>query len=164
MMFNLLGPLGAQYRGGIIMGVTDMQRQLSAVPAARRRQAVRALSVLSVLFLAVGILPWTAPAPLSVRLVALVAVLAAALGASIAWGLAHSITLDRQRAREAEFDAMLAAAGGGCNCGTDHGAGGHPARPGATDAASSADPDCPADGHGATCAHDCAACVLSQLR
>jgi hypothetical protein len=163
MMLNLLGPLRPQYRGGIIIGVTDMQRQLSAVPAARRRQAVVALSILSVLFLAVGILPWTAPAPLSVRLVALVAVVAAGLGASIAWGLAHSIKLDQLRAREAEFDAMLAAAGGGCNCGTDHGTGGHPARSQATPGGS-ADPDCPADGHGAACAHDCAACVLSQLR
>ena len=139
--------------------VTQTQRQLSAVPVARRRQAVAALAAFAVLFLAVGILPWTAPAPLSVRLIALVALLAAGLAAAIAWGLAHSITLDRQRVREAELDALLTAAGGGCDCGTDHGATAHPAHP-----VHSATEPCSTDGRGHSCAHDCAACVLSQLR
>jgi len=67
------------------------------------------------------------------------------------------------RAAEAEFDALLADAAGGCDCGHDHEHGvlGHPPVP-----------DCAVEGAGvegiaadsADCPHTCATCVLSQLR
>ena len=133
-----------------------MQRLLSAVPAARRRRAVLALTLMAGLFVAIGILPWTAPAPTGVRASAVAALIAGILIALIAWGLARSVRLDARHAAEARLDSVLAAAGGGCDCGHDHGAEGHDVTVVA--------PDCAGNGEGTECAHSCDACVLSQLR
>jgi hypothetical protein len=130
-----------------------MQRQLSAVPIPRRRRAISVLFVLAALLVAAGILPWVRPAPVSVRVIAVAALLSGLLALSIVWGLATSVRLDTRRAAEVELDAVLAAAGGGCDCGHDHGAQGHPDA--ATPACASGDADCQ---------HTCESCVLAQLR
>jgi hypothetical protein len=135
-----------------------MQRQLAAVPVARRRRAIAVLSLLALLLLVAGTLPWVRPAPVSVRVIAVAALLSGLLGLLIAWGLAASVRLERRRVAEAEIDAVLAAAGGGCDCGHDHeghdhGGEAHPATPAATCAADAPD-----------CTHTCEACVLSTLR
>jgi hypothetical protein len=141
-----------------------MQRQLAAVPIARRRRAVLVLTTLATLLIATGVLPWTRPAPASVRVIAVAALLSGLLTLLIAWGLATSLRRDAELTSEAELDAVLAAAGGGCDCGHDHGGAGHadhadPATtpdtaPGAAvSECASGTPDC---------AHNCAACVLAR--
>ena len=131
--------------------MTQTQRQLSAVPAAQRRRAAGALVLLAVLLAVAGVLPWVRPAPPSVRVIAVAALLAALLAALVAWGLASSVRLDTRRADEARLDAMLAASAGSCDCGHDHGGDPHPA--------AEAQPCASADD---SCQHDCAACVLSR--
>jgi hypothetical protein len=135
-----------------------MQRQLAAVPLARRRRAIAVLFLLALLLVVAGTLPWVRPAPASVRVIAVAALLSGLLGLLIAWGLATSVRLERRRATEAEIDSVLAAAGGGCDCGHEHGADAHPAP-----IAACADG---ADGVGGadSCPHTCEACLLSTLR
>ncbi len=135
-----------------------MQRQLAAVPVARRRQAAIALSLLAVLLLVVGVLPWTAPSAPGVRVSAVAALLAGVLVAFIAWGLIASVGRQARETAAAELDGLLAEAAGGCDCGHDHSAELHGAAP--------AEASCPSPSGeaGHECNHTCDACVLSQLR
>jgi hypothetical protein len=113
------------------------------------------MAVLAVLLVVIGILPWTAPAPSEVRASAVAALIAGVLAALIAWGLARSVALERRQASEAQLDAVLHAAGGGCDCGHDHGpAGEHPA----------AEAEACASPGGTECTHSCATCVLAGQR
>jgi hypothetical protein len=134
-----------------------MQRQLATVPLARRRRAIAVLFLLALLLIVAGTLPWVRPAPVSVRVIAVAALLSGLLGLLIAWGLATSVRLERRRAAEAEIDSVLAAAGGGCDCGHDHGADAHEAHPEPAACAPGADAN-------DSCPHTCEACVLSTLR
>jgi hypothetical protein len=133
-----------------------MQRQLAVVPVARRRQAATVLLAFAVLLAVAGILPLAAPAPVEVRIVAVAALAVAAITVLVAWGLLHSVTIERRRVAEAELDALLAGHGPGCECGHDHGApdGAPPAAPAPAAAACGAGD--------ADCRHDCASCVLSR--
>jgi hypothetical protein len=133
-----------------------MQRQLAAVPVARRRRAIAVVFLFALLLIVAGVLPWVRPAPVSVRVIAVAALFSGLLALLIAWGLAASVRLERRRVAEAEIDAVLAAAGGGCDCGHDHGAEVHP-EPAAACAGG-------ADAGADSCPHTCAACVLSTLR
>ena len=109
---------------GIIEAVT--RTQLSAVPIGHRRRAAIGLGLMSALLAAAGILPWTAAAPASIRVLAIAALAAAAFAALIAWGLARSTVVDSRRQAEAQLDQALIAAAGAitCDCGHDHGADG----------------------------------------
>jgi hypothetical protein len=133
---------------------------LSAVPVERRRRAAVGLGLMAVLLAAIAILPWTAAAPASVRVLAVAALAAAGFAGLLAWGLAHSIALDARRLAEAELDAQLiAAAGEGCDCGHDHLADGSlhgsAAAAPASDCAATPNSECP---------HTCPSCVLAQRR
>src|SRR5215471_4052561 len=55
-----------------------MASQLSAVPMERRRRASAAAGLIAALLLAVGLLPWVGPAPGVLRLLATIALVAAA--------------------------------------------------------------------------------------
>jgi hypothetical protein len=134
-----------------------MQRQLAAVPLARRQRALAVLTALAVLLIVAGVLPWARPAPVAVRVIAVAALLSGLLALLIAWGLATSVRLERRRTAEAQIDSVLAAAGGGCNCGHDHGGHDHGAAAHPAPVATCA-PDAP------DCTHRCEACVLSTLR
>jgi hypothetical protein len=133
---------------------------LSAVPVEQRRRAAIGLGLIAVLLAVIGILPWAAAAPASVRVLAVAALVAAVLAGFLAWGLAHSISVDTARRAEAELDAQLiAAAGHSCDCGHDHQADAtpHGTQSTAPSTACEASPD-------ADCPHTCASCVLAQLR
>ncbi len=108
------------------------------------------------LCLVIGILPWVGASSAGVRILAVVALLAGVVVALVAWGLLQSISADRQRAEEAELDAVLieaAGPAGACSCGHEH----DPDELHITDA-------CEHDGAGAACGHDCDSCVLASLR
>jgi hypothetical protein len=149
-----------------------MQRQLAAVPLARRQRALAVLTALAVLLIVAGVLPWARPAPVAVRVIAVAALLSGLLALLIAWGLATSVRLERRRTAEAQIDSVLAAAGGGCDCGHDHGGhdhgghdhGGHDH--GGHDHGAAAHPapvaTCAPDAP--DCTHRCEACVRSTLR
>lgn len=150
-----------------------MQRQLSLVPPPRRLRAAAALGLLAALLVTAGILPWTAAAPTSVRVIAVAALVAGVLAAGIGWGLASSVRNDARLRAEAELDALLTATGGGCDCGGDHSGHDHAAAAAggpdagdwrATDTVTGgpAAAPCPSDGAGTDCAHSCAACVLAR--
>lgn len=125
-----------------------MSSQLSSVPIERRRQAAAACGLLTALLLAVGIVPWVADAPGSIRALSTMALVAAGAAGLVAWGLVASIRADvaerRVDAAIAEVVTEAAATGAltGFDCGHDH------------------DPDemtvCPSVG---TCTHDCATCL-----
>ncbi len=121
---------------------------------------------MAALLTGIGILPWTAPAPVIVRVLAVLALLGAVLVASAAWGLARSAALDVGRRAdalaEAELDAVLfeAAGGLGCACGHDHDADGLHVQPGT---AGVGGPACGAAAD-ADCTHTCDTCVLANLR
>jgi hypothetical protein len=144
---------------GIIEAVT--RTQLSAVPVEYRRRAAIGLGLMAALLATAGILPWTAAAPASIRVLAVAALAAAALAALIAWGLARSTTLDARRQAEAQLDQALIAAAGGvaCDCGHDHAADGTLHAVSTTDEKATC--GAPQD---ADCPHTCESCVLAQLR
>jgi high-affinity Fe2+/Pb2+ permease len=113
--------------------------QLSSLPVERRRQAAATAGLVAALLVAVGIVPWAAPAPGSLRVFSTVALAAAIVLGLVAWGLLTSIRADRA---ESQVDAAIASAVADFGCGHDH------------------DPDelhvCPVAG---TCTHDCATCL-----
>lgn len=127
-----------------------MPDSLSAVPAAQRRVAARALGVVSPLLIVVGLLCWLSGAPAVIRVLATLVLLTGLVTAAVAWGLAHSLTLDARRADEQALDAVLETVGGGCSCGHDH------------DPTEMHITDCSPDSH--DCTHSCETCVLAGLR
>jgi len=84
-----------------------MASQLSAVPMERRRRAAAAAGLIAALLLAVGLLPWVGPAPGVLRLLATIALVAAALVGLVSWGLLKSTYADQAESR---LDAAIAAA------------------------------------------------------
>jgi hypothetical protein len=103
-----------------------------------------------------GILPWTADTAAVVRGLAAVVLLGAITTALVAWGLLRSISVDRHRLAEADFDSVLieaAGSAGACGCGHTH----DPDELHITDA-------CEHDGAGVACEHNCESCVLTALR
>ena len=124
-----------------------MPSQLSSVPVERRRHAAATVGLIATLLVAVGIVPWAAPAPGSLRVFSTVALAAALLLGLVAWGLLSSIRADELESR---VDAQIAAAVADFGCGHDH------------------DPDelhvadaCPSN---ETCLHDCATCLLKAAK
>jgi hypothetical protein len=155
---NVTGPGGQPRPCRIIVGVSA---ELSRVPIERRRRASALLAGLAVLLVVVGVLPWLSPSTLAVRVLAVAVLVAAALVGLVAWGLLHSVALDRQRAAESDLDAVLvetatAAGQSGCACGHDHE---DPSELHITDleceGSTAASPSCP---------HTCESCVLATLR
>jgi hypothetical protein len=135
---------------------------LSAVPAARRRRAAATVGLLAMLFVAVGAVALTGGPDATVRVFAIVALVAAGALALISWGLLHSVRLDVATdaaiAAEASLDAAIeqALAESGrtsCDCGHDHDASEMHVQKG-----------CAHDGAGTDCAHDCDTCALAALR
>jgi hypothetical protein len=114
--------------------------QLSSVSAERRRHAAAMVGLVAALLVAVGVVPWAAPAPGSLRVLSTVALALAILLGLVAWGLLTSIRAD---VAESRVDAAIAAAVADFGCGHDH------------------DPDelhvCPSVA--GSCTHDCASCL-----
>lgn len=128
-----------------------MSSGLSAIPVAKRRRVAATLGLFVALFVAVGAVAATGRHTAAAPVFAGIAIGAAVLLGLIAWGVVHSIRLDETEARlDAAIEATVRAhAGQLCDCGHEH----DPAELHVTDA-------CAHDGTGATCAHDCATCVL----
>lgn len=127
---------------------------LSSVPVATRRRAAVALALISLLLLAMGLIPWLRAAPGVVRGFAVVALICALALALMARGLLTSV---RSATREARLDAaaIAAVAEAGqtmCSCGHAH----DPDELHVMDA-----PPCPS---GETCTRTCDTCVLSGPR
>jgi hypothetical protein len=120
------------------------------VPIVRRRRAAATAGLAAALLVAVGILPWTAPAPVAIRVVATLALLVAGLFALVAWGLLTSVRADAAELRVDAAAAAILAEAGALDHDHDH------------------DPDemhvsdgCPS---GQSCTHDCATCLGSTWR
>jgi hypothetical protein len=112
--------------------------------------------LVSAILVVAGTLPWTAHTAVLVRVLAIAVFAAGVLIGLVAWGLHHSIALDRRHAAEAEFDAaLIEAAGpaGACGCGHAH----DPEELHIVDA-------CEHDGDGERCERNCESCVLATLR
>ncbi|PZS13529.1 MAG: hypothetical protein DLM57_16325 [Pseudonocardiales bacterium] len=136
-----------------------MHSPLSGIPIARRRQLAATLGLFAVLFVAVGVVAATGTTtPGIVRVFSAIALGVAVLLGTVAWGVTHSVKLDRG---EVGLDAAIADAvrshsgsGRACGCGHDH------------------DPDemhvsaetCAHDGTGTDCTHSCDTCMLAALR
>jgi hypothetical protein len=84
-----------------------MGSQLSAVPMQRRRRSAAAAGLIAALLVAAGIMPWVAPAPSVLRVLATIALGAAVLVGLVGWGLLTSIRADQAESR---LDAAIAAA------------------------------------------------------
>jgi len=101
------------------------------------------VGLLAALLVAVGVVPWAAPAPGSLRVLSTVALALAILLGLIAWGLLTSIRADLAESAESRVDAAITAAVADFGCGHDH------------------DPDelhvCPSAA--GSCTHDCASCL-----
>ncbi|MFN2517875.1 MAG: hypothetical protein ABR604_02365 [Jatrophihabitantaceae bacterium] len=137
-----------------------MNPPLSGIPIARRRHFAATLGLFAALFVAVGVVAATGPAPGIVRVFSAIALGVAALLAAVAWGVSHSVTIDVAAARlDTAIEDVVASQGGNgrvltCSCGHDH------------------DPDemhvsgepCEHDGTGTECARSCDTCVLASLR
>lgn len=134
-----------------------MSSSLSAIPIAKRRQVLLVLGLFALLFAAVGIVAMTGSAPGMVRVFGVVALVVAVLDGLAAWGVAHSIRIDRAEQRlDAAIRETLAAHGGAgvlCDCGHEH-------DPDELHVSDDARGDtCAHDGAGDGCAHDCATCL-----
>ena len=116
----------------------------------RRRRAAATAGLTAALLVAVGILPWTAPAPVAIRVVATLALVVAALFALVAWGLLASVRADAAELRVDAAAAAILAEAGALDRRHDH----DRDEMHATDA-------CPS---GEACTHDCAACLGSTWR
>lgn len=129
-----------------------MPSQLSSVPVGRRRQAAAACGLATGLLVAVGVLPWAGSAPTALRILSLVALVAAVVVGLVGWGLLAGIRADTSEARvdAAIIEAVEAAGFAGCDCGVEH----DPDEMHITDA-------CPSEG---ACNHDCATCKLTALK
>ena len=132
---------------GILRGVSS---QLSSVPIERRRRAAVIAGLAAALLVAVGVVPWTGPAPVAIRAVATLALLVGVLFALVGWGLLASVRADAAELRLDAAAAETLAAAGVFNHGHDH----DPDEMHASDA-------CPS---GQPCTHDCATCLGSAWR
>jgi hypothetical protein len=142
----MLAYRGPGYRG-ILPGVSS---QLSSVPVQRRRRAAATAGLAAALLVAVGIVPWTGPAPVTIRVLAAVALAVAALFALVAWELLTSVRADVAELRLDSAAAATLAAAGVFDHGHDH----DPDEMHVSDA-------CPS---GQSCTHDCATCLGSTWR
>jgi hypothetical protein len=106
------------------------------------------------LFLGIGAVASTGTRTAAAPVFAVVAFVVAALLALIAWGVLHSVRLDRSERRVDEvIEAAVAGHGARvCDCGHEH----DPDELHVTDA-------CAHDGTGNACAHDCQTCVLAAM-
>ncbi len=120
------------------------------MPVERRRRAAATAGLSAALLVAVGILPWTAPAPVAIRVVATLALVVAGLFALVAWGLFTSVRADAAELRIDAAAADILAEAGAFDRGHHH----DPDEMHASDA-------CPS---GQPCTHDCATCVGSTWR
>jgi hypothetical protein len=84
-----------------------MASQLSAVPMERRRRAAATAGLITALLVAAGVMPWLGPAPSVLRVLATIALAAAAVVGFVGWGLLTSIRADHA---ESQLDAAIAAA------------------------------------------------------
>jgi cytochrome c-type biogenesis protein CcmH/NrfG len=84
-----------------------MAFQLTSVPIERRRRAAATAGLIAALLVAAGVLPWVAPAPSVLRVLATIVLVAAVLVALVGWGLLTSIRADQAESR---LDAAIAAA------------------------------------------------------
>jgi hypothetical protein len=124
------------------------------VPVAARARLAAMLGLFAVLFIAIGVVSATGAGATSAPAFAAAAFVVATLLGLMAWGVRHSIAIDRaERRLDRAIEAAVASNGADmCGCGHQH------------------DPDelhvtdCGRDGTGAACAHDCANCVLAGYR
>jgi len=148
---------------------------LSSVPVARRRRAVWTLGAFALLLAAVGAVATTGRTSAATITFAVIGFGAAVLVGLIAWGIAHSITLDESDAMlEAVLTDAISTAGMTCSCGHEHdpdelhfvdgngGVEGENAH--AQHVTGRRAPACEHDGAGEACSHDCDTCVLASLR
>jgi cytochrome c-type biogenesis protein CcmH/NrfG len=84
-----------------------MAFQLTSVPIERRRRAAATAGLFAALLLVVGVMPWVAPAPSVLRVLATIALVAAVLVGLVVWGLLTSVRADQAESRR---DAAIAAA------------------------------------------------------
>ncbi len=144
-----------------------MSTPLSSLSVARRRHVAATLGLFSVLFLAVGAVTATGDSTAVVSVFVVIALIIALLLALIAWGVLHSISLDRATVQEvgedrridAAIEAALAEQGGSvaaltCGCAHDHD----------PDELHVTDDPCSRDGGGHECSHTCDTCVFTRMR
>ena len=131
-----------------------MSSALTRVPSPKRRQLAATLGLFAVLFTTVGAVSITG-SPASVRLFSAVSWCVAAFLALAAWGVLHSLRVEKaERGVDEAIEESLGSAGSSglsCGCGIDH------------------DVDelqvtCAQDGAGTNCTHSCEVCVLATLR
>jgi hypothetical protein len=140
-------------RSAIIEVVTS---PLSGIAVEKRRQLAATLGLFSMLFITVGAVAATGASTAVVKAFIVVALLVAVLLGLMAWGVLHSVKLDRgERRLDAAIEAAVAAQGGSmCDCGHEHD----------PDELHVVDDPCAHDGHGVGCTHSCDTCVLAALR
>jgi hypothetical protein len=124
---------------------------LSAIPAAQRRRLATKVGLFAALFAVIGVIATVAGAgdsSVAVGIIGGVMLACAVLLALVAWGLQHSVRLDREEARlDAQLMEALRQHDLSCDCGTDH------------DVAELRTVGCSQDGTGTGCGHDCGACT-----
>lgn len=155
------GAFGVAATSSIIEAVST---SLSSLSVARRRHIAATLGLFAMLFLAVGAVAATGQSTTVVDVFVVIALIIALMLALLAWGVLHSITLDRAAVRsvdegrriDAAIEQALAEQGGGltCGCGHDHD----------PDELHVTDDPCSRDGSGHECSHTCDTCVFSRLR
>ena len=146
---------------------------LSGIPIERRRRTAATLGLFAALCITIGVVAMTGSGtPGVVRVFSAISLALAVVLGLVAWGVAHSVSIDQAEQRlDAAIEATVAdrVAKGhrdvGCACGHDH----DPNEMHVTDAA----PDgrhgieadnCAHDGAGDDCAHNCVSCVLRTMR
>lgn len=144
--------------GSTALRLGAVTASLSAVPADKRKRMAATLVGFAVLFAAIAAVAGTGSGAAAV-VCCVIAAVAAALLALIAWGLAHSVRLERSEANVRQLvSAALAASGTLCTCGHDH----DPDELHVTDA--EVVDGCEHDGAGTTCTRSCDSCVLAARR
>jgi hypothetical protein len=138
--------------------------RLSAIPVDRRRQLAAILGLFAVLLIAIGAVAATDDRSPVIKSFVVIALILGAVVAMFAWGVVLTVRTDlAERSLDAAIEDAVAASGRRptelFGCGHDH----DPDELHFVDGEHSHDAaaDCAADGAGATCAHDCATCLLA---
>jgi hypothetical protein len=141
--------------------------QLSAIPAAKRRQLAATLGLFAMLFLAVGAVAATGANTAVTKTFVVIALVVALLLSLVAWGVLHSVKLDAAKSAGKRVDdaieaALRANARSICTCGHEH----DPDELHFTDGLGQhlTGAKCDHDGRGVDCTHSCETCVLSAMR
>jgi hypothetical protein len=145
---------------------------LSGIAVEKRRQLAATLGLFAMLFIAVGAVAATGASTAVVKAFVVIALVVALLLGLMAWGVLHSVKVDKADKVDRQLDAAIMAAVRAhgrslCDCGHEHdpdelhftdGDGQHLTgrRP--------AEGSCARDGHGTDCAHSCETCVLATAR